>query len=253
MNALIVEDEDLAAERLQELIHVCDPDIQVMAILESIEETTSYLNKDHDHLDLIFMDIELADGKSFEIFRKTSCDIPVIFTTAYDQYAIDAFKVNSIDYLLKPIKKEELEAAINKYKKRENQSSGIITNKVLNQLLDQQKFKKRFPVHFGNKIQFVECEDIACFHAEGKICHLIRKTDGRKYLLDHTLEELTESLLNPANFFRINRQFIVNLKAIKELKVLNSNQIEVLLTVAIDASLIVSRSKTKDFKIWIND
>lgn len=255
MNVLIVEDESLAAERLEKLLKQYDPSINILYQIDTVNDAAVFMDSHRDKLDLVFLDIQLADGKSFEIFNKITYNKPVIFTTAYDQYALNAFKVNSIDYLLKPIKLEELEAALNKYKEvasGSNSSNMAIDSDLIKSILHSSKeFKQRFLVKYGNKIQFKNVEDAAFFSAEDKICHLHSYAPGKKYLIDHTLEELESQLLDPEKFFRINRQYILNIDSIKEVR--NDNQrLTVILKTGSDRILQVSKTKTSEFKAWLD-
>lgn len=253
MNVVIVEDEQLAVERLEQLIKDIDPGIQILSSIDTVKEAAVFLSNNYDKIDLVFLDIQLADGKSFEIFTKIEFNKPVIFTTAYDQFAIQAFKLNSIDYLLKPILSDELLAAINKLKELKAQQ---IENLPINQqvILDlingQSSYKKRFLVKMGTRIQYRNAEDISLFYAEDKICHL-HTYDNKKYLIDYTLETLENGLLDPKLFFRISRQAIVNINAIKEART-DYNRMEILLNIPLGHNLAVSRSRTKEFKDWLN-
>ncbi len=254
MNVLIVEDEPLAVERLIELIKSCDPYIQILSSIDTVSEAAVYMEKHEDILDLIFLDIQLADGKSFEIFNKISFSKPIIFTTAYDEYAIQAFKVNSIDYLLKPVKQEELEGALNKFNElsKNNNHSPTFDQNALTQLLTNTKnYKQRFLVKFGSKIQYKNSSEAAFFYAEDKICHLHTFNDGKKYLIDHTLEELQNQLLDPNKFFRISRQCIINIDAIREI-VSQSNRLQIISKAPAENTLWVSRSRISEFKEWLD-
>ncbi|QSE97982.1 LytR/AlgR family response regulator transcription factor [Fulvivirga lutea] len=255
MNVLIVEDEPLAAERLESLLQDYDSSIRILSVIDTVDEAAPFIDKHREDLDLVFLDIQLADGKSFEIFNKISYNKPVVFTTAYDEYAINAFKLNSIDYLLKPIKYEQLEAALNKYhelNKNSTSENPTLDAEFIKELLGSAKaFKKRFLVKYGSKIMFKNTTEAAVFSAEDKICHLHSYEAGRKYVIDHTLEELDTQLLNPEQFFRINRQYILNLDAIKELNT-KDQKLEIQLNFPFKEKLQVSRSKVSDFKSWID-
>lgn len=254
MNVLIVEDEQLAADRLSKLLLDIDPSIQILCHIDTVKEAAVFMESHADNLDLVFLDIQLADGKSFEIFTKINYSKPVIFTTAYDEYAIQAFKINSIDYLLKPVKEEELQTALIKFNElRKDSRSDLQLNKELvAQLISGKKeYKKRFLVKFGSRIQYVNTTDSALFFAEDKICHLHEKQSGKRFLIDHTLEELSTGLLDPSQFFRISRQAILNVDAVKELNTKN-NQLEVLLNIHCDHKLVVSRGRAKEFKEWLS-
>ncbi|HEY3402166.1 MAG TPA: LytTR family DNA-binding domain-containing protein [Ohtaekwangia sp.] len=251
MNVVIAEDETLAAERLEELIRTADPGINIIARYDSVQELIAYFR--HNSVDLLFMDIQLADGKSFEVFNKIELLTPVIFTTAYDQYALQAFKLHSIDYLLKPIQQHEVYAALKKFKLL-HASYTLNTNQwdVLKALakMPVQSYKQRFLVKSGNKLLYKHIGQVTCFFADGKLAYLAT-TDHRKFLIDHTLEEL-ELLLNPETFFRISRKVIVNRDAITEVKGSISSGMEVFLNPPVDFALSVSRDKITGFKKWLD-
>lgn len=255
MNVLIVEDEALAAERLEELVKQYNPDIHVLDCIDTVKDTVKFIQNHEHETDLILLDIQLADGKSFEIFDQVRFYTPVIFTTAYDEFTLNAFKLNSIDYLLKPIKYEELQAALQKFERlKENQGLPIIDKKLISNILRQSavSYKKRFLVKFGKRMQFKNVEDIAYLYAEDKICHIVEKITRKQYIVDHTLEELDDGLLDPQTFFRINRQFIINITAIREVKSYFNNRLEIILNMPCDEKLVVSRKKVRDFKNWMN-
>lgn len=257
MKVLIVEDEALASERLLELLNQYDHSIEVVSCLDSVEETVEILSS-HSAIDLLFLDIQLSDGTSFEIFKQMNVTHPVIFTTAYDQFALKAFKHNSIDYLLKPIDFVELTAAINKFKNLHwNSEKSLSSNPELVQHLLQgmnqaKNYKKRFIVKYGDHIQFKLTDDTGYFYAEGKTVYLVLKENNRKYIIDHTLEELESQLLNPDQFFRINRKFIINIEAIKEVNPYFNSRLKVHLIKGSENDLIVSRDRVHEFKQWLN-
>jgi DNA-binding LytR/AlgR family response regulator len=251
MTVVIAEDENLAAERLEELVLAFDPAIQIAGRFDSVQDLTTYFQ--HNTVDLLFMDIQLADGKGFEVFNKVDILTPVIFTTAYDQYALQAFKLYSVDYLLKPIQEHELYAALNKFKKlTASQTLNGTQWDVLKELakLPVRSFKQRFLVKSGNKLLYKQVSQIACFFADGKLAYLVT-TDSRKFLIDHTLEEL-ENMINPDSFFRISRKFIVHIDSVAEVKGSVSSGMEVLLHQKIEIPLSVSRDKIVDFKKWLD-
>jgi DNA-binding LytR/AlgR family response regulator len=253
MKVLIVEDEPLAAERLQHLLKTCEPDIEVVDLIDSVEDAVAFF-KNEKRADLLLLDIQLADGKSFEIFDKVKIDIPIIFTTAFDQYAIQAFKVHSIDYLLKPFQQGDLNNAIEKFRKISVPNSLTSEDLIeLKALLAKNKntYRERFIIKSGNKLQFKQTDDIAYFFADGKTAFLVSKKENRKYLIDHTLEEL-ENSLNPKSFFRISRKFIVGIESIAEVKGLISTRLEVKLNQPCEHELAVSRDRAQDFKNWLN-
>lgn len=255
MNVLIVEDEELAAERLEELVRQYSADIYVLERIDTVKDTVTFIQEREHEIDLILLDIQLADGKSFEIFDQVRFYTPVIFTTAYDEFTLNAFKLNSIDYLLKPIKYEALKAALEKFERlKENQRVPIIDKKLISTILreNSKTYKKRFLVKFGKRMQFKNAEEIAYLYAEDKICHIVEKVTCKQYIIDHTLEELDDGLLDPQAFFRINRQFIINIDTIREVKSYYNNRLEVILKIPCEEKLIVSRKKVKDFKNWLN-
>ena len=251
MNVMIVEDEALAVERLTSLLKDYDPSIQVASTTDSVSDTVKLLASEKN-IDLVFLDIQLADGKSFEVFEKVTSDLPVIFTTAYDEFALKAFKTHTIDYLLKPLQPEELAAALDKFKRlRKNVSRQF--RQSIHELLQQARdpYKHRLVLKSGNKLQFKSTDEVAYFFAEGKEAYLVTKKENRKHLIGYTLEEL-EDFLNPKNFFRISRKFIVPADAIAEVKGLVSTKLEVRLHQPSEHQLIVSRERCQEFKQWLD-
>ncbi len=251
MNVVIAEDESLAAERLEELILACDPSIRIAGRYDSVLDLVGYFR--NNSVDLLFMDIQLADGKGFEVFNKVEVTSPVIFTTAYDQYALQAFKLHSIDYLLKPIQQHELSSALKKFKML--RASQTLTGhhwEVLKELakIPVQSYKQRFLVKSGNKLLYKQSSQVACFYADGKIAYLVTR-DNRKFLVDHTLEEL-EHMLNPDEFFRISRKCILNIECVAEVKGSVSSGMEVIIPQKMEFTLSVSRDKILDFKKWLD-
>ena len=253
MKALIIEDEDLAAKRLAKLLMELEPDIEVSGPIDTIEGSVKHLQSGAQY-DLIFLDIQLADGKSFLIFDKVKIDVPVIFTTAYDQYAIRAFELNSIDYLLKPINTEKLRNAIDKFKKIKDFYSKSDVNKDLMEMVRslqvQTLFKSRFLVNKGDTLIPISTKDVAYFYAEDKVVFLTT-LENKKYLINYTLEEL-EQKLDPKQFFRVNRQFLSSLASIR--KVHNYFNYKLKLDLQPDSGIevIVSKARTSDFKLWMN-
>lgn len=250
MNVLIIEDEMLAAERLQMLLQQYDPAIRVAAILESIEEAVNWLNT-RPHPDLLLVDIHLSDGHSFEIFKKVSLQKPIIFTTAYDNYAIDAFQLFSIDYILKPVNATSLAMAINKYR---NLQQVFAFKEVTNwpeqlQQSIQNRYKERFLAKVGQRSFFVLASDVAYFEADNKIVSLVDR-EGNRYVINYTLEKL-EPLLDPKQFFRINRKLIVHCHAIEQVKPYFNNRLKLQLKMQKqEEEMIVSRDRVSEFKIW---
>ncbi|MDX5348651.1 MAG: LytTR family DNA-binding domain-containing protein, partial [Hymenobacteraceae bacterium] len=227
-----------------------DADVEILAVTDSIEASVNWL-QDNPAPDLIVSDIQLADGSSFEIFRETEVTTPVIFTTAFDEFAIEAFKVNSIDYLLKPIKREELSNSLIKYRKlRRVQAAPIDYTKLLEVLQPQPKsFQKRIVIRFGNSIKKVEIEDVAYFYTHEKVTFLC--TFGCKRLpVDYNLDQL-EEILDPSVFFRINRQFVVNIAAIDTMHAYSKSRVKIELNPECDLETIVSTERSSGFKHWL--
>jgi DNA-binding LytR/AlgR family response regulator len=253
MNVFLAEDEALAAERLVKMIGDYDPSIIIAQQSDSVSDVIAFL-KSGKPVDLMFLDIQLADGKSFEIFNALHTDVPIIFTTAYDQYALKAFKLHSIDYLLKPVQKEELAAAIDKFKRLQTKAALTSENiQSLKELIEPKSasFKQRIVVKAGNKLQFRQAEEVSYFFADGKEAYMVTQKENRKHLVGYTLEEL-EKLLNPDDFFRISRKFIVRADAIAEVKGTMTTRLEVKLSQSIEHSLTVSRERVSDFKKWLD-
>lgn len=252
MKVVIVEDEAHSADKLERMFLELEPNGQVLAKLESVKEATAWLEKNTP--DLLFLDIHLSDGNSFQIFEKIAVKAPVVFTTAYDQYAIRAFKVNSLDYLLKPIHRNDLMVALEKYHEWHQQtapSSNIDFQAVLEAVRGPQSdFKKRFMVHSGEKIRSVPVEEVAYFLSEGKFAFLVTQ-NGPQYLIDSSLDRIQLGL-NPAHFFRINRQFIVHIDAIANMVGYSKGRVKIELNPAANRESIVSVERSPDFKRWLN-
>ena len=249
MRVLIIEDEKPSARRLQRMLNSLN--IKAETLLHSVEESIAWFNE-NEHPDLIFLDIQLSDGLSFEIFESVDIKSAVIFTTAYDEYALQAFKLNSIDYLLKPIDEADLEKAISKYKERTpiKQSVTLDFNDIKNLLVNpiERSYKKRFSVKVGQHLKLINIEDIECFYSENKGTYAF--SDGRNYLLDTTLEQL-ESELEPQLFFRISRKFYVNINAIKDMIHYTNSRLQIKLNTFNEQDVIVARERVKDFKDWL--
>lgn len=254
MTTLIIEDEKPAARLLQRKLEKLD--IAVKTMLHSVEESVHWFSN-NDHPDLIFLDIQLSDGLSFEIFEKIDIKSAIIFTTAYDEYALKAFKLNSIDYLLKPIDEDDLEVAVTKFKTRLPKPSSETQNLQLDfeqirQMLSnpfEKVYKKRFTVKIGQHLKVITTEEIECFFSENKGTY-IHTYDNRNYLIDSTLEIL-EQELDKKDFFRVSRKFIVPLQAIKEIQVYTNSRLKVILPTYKEDEVIVSREKVQDFKTWL--
>lgn len=250
MTILIIEDETLAAEKLKNLLLEIDPSFEVLASLRSIESATEWLSQ-HTHPDLIVTDIQLLDGLSFEIFQQVKVNMPVIFTTAYDQYAIRAFEVNSIDYLLKPVQKEKLTASLQKLKSRDKSPAPIAYDEVLKLLRSSQpEYKSRFMVRIGQRIVAIPVEKIAYFFSESKLTYIVTD-DNRKYPFDLPLDEIDEQI-NPKSFFKINRQFIISFASIAEIHPYFKGRIKLKLNPDQPEEIIVSSERTPEFKKWLD-
>lgn len=252
MNVLIVEDEELAVERLEELILRYDPSIQILDRLDTVKDTICFLKNNQHQIDLLFLDIQLADGFSFDVFDHISTTKPIIFTTAYDQYSLKAFKLNSVDYLLKPVKYNELSGALDKYK---TVYPGQMVNiDELRALINKVNYpyKRRFMVKLGTRFHYKAIEEIAYFFADDKVVCLVEKGSHKKFLIDHTLEELEQQFLDPEEFFRINRKIIVRVDAISEIRAYSSQRLELHLKPRQEHPMIVSREKVTTFKKWLN-
>lgn len=250
MNIIIIEDEKPAARLLQRKVEKLG--LTITTLLHSVEESIQWF-QNNSHPDLIFLDIQLSDGLSFEIFENIDIKSAVIFTTAYDEYALRAFKLNSIDYLLKPIDEEDLETAVNKFKARNNAVPNIaldfeMIKKMLVNPIDR-TFKKRFTIKMGQQLKMITIEEVECFFSENKGTYLHTFTN-RNYLLDTTLEQL-ETELDPQSFYRVSRKFIIPIKAIKEIQLYSNSRLKVILPSYKEDEIIVSREKVADFKIWI--
>lgn len=250
MNVLIIEDEKPSARRLQRMLERLD--LSATTMLHSVEESISWFSN-NPHPDLIFLDIQLSDGLSFEIFDSIDVKSSIIFTTAFDEYALQAFKLNSIDYLLKPIDEEELETAVVKYQSLQPKSQNLQLNfddikKLLTNPVERE-YKKRFTTKIGQHIKMISVEDIECFYSENKgtYAHTI---EGRDFLLDTTLEQLEEEL-SPKTFFRISRKFYININAIKDIISYTNSRLQLKLNTYKEQDVIVARERVKDFKLWL--
>ncbi len=254
MMTIIIEDEKPAARLLQRKLEKLN--IQVDVMLHSVEEAIDWFSN-NEHPELIFLDIQLSDGLSFEIFDKVQIKSAVIFTTAYDEYALRAFKLNSIDYLLKPIDEDDLEVAVSKFKARlpkqetGSRDFGMDFEQIKKMLSNpfEKNYKKRFTVKIGQHLKVIATDEIECFFSENKGTYL-HTFDNRNYLIETTLE-LLEQELDSAAFYRVSRKFIVPLKAIKEIVVYSNSRLKVILPSYKEDEVIVSREKVSDFKNWI--
>lgn len=249
MKVVIVEDERLAAEKLERLLDQINSDINVLKVLESVEESINWFSE-NPVPDLIFMDIQLDDGISFEIFDAIKIKTPIIFITAYDEYAIRAFKVNSVDYLLKPIEQSALENALQKFTTiyAEKRSFEERVSQVFQQMTQQ--YKTRFFIKIGSKFQSVLVNDICCFFVEERSSFL-KSMAGKTYDLDYSLDQL-QKMVNPEQFYRINRNFLVNINCIDEIISYSSSRLKLKLKSETSGDLIVSRDKVSEFKHWMD-
>lgn len=255
MTTLIIEDEKPAARLLQRKLEKLN--IVVETMLHSVEESIDWFSN-NSHPDLIFLDIQLSDGLSFEIFEKIDIKSAIIFTTAYDEYALKAFKLNSIDYLLKPIDEEDLDIAVTKFKSRlpkldtENANLQLDFEQIRKMLSNpfEKEYKKRFTVKIGQQLKIIGIDEIECFFSENKGTYL-HTFDNRNYLIDSTLEIL-EQEVDMKDFFRVSRKFIVSLKAIKEIQVYTNSRLKVILPSYKEDEVVVSREKVQDFKNWLS-
>ena len=248
---LIIEDEEAAYGRLQKMIMVALPEANILPPVVSIRSAVEWFSTNPEP-HLIFLDVHLADGQSFEIFKHIHIKSPVIFTTAYDQYALEAFKVNSIDYLLKPIKKEELKRAIDKFSNLKGPGdSNINFDKLLAALQAKPAaFKERFVVRYGEHIKTIETSNVAYFYTENKANFLVTK-ENKRFAIDYNLDQL-EELLDPKKYFRINRQFIIGFHAITEMFTYSKSRVLIKLNPPSKLETIVSSERSAFFKSWLD-
>lgn len=259
MKVLIIEDEELAAIKLQKLLLSINEDAEIVGVADSIRASVHWL-QNNEQPDLILMDIELADGQSFEIFDKVEVKSTVIFTTSYDEFALKAFKVNSVDYLLKPIQKEDLQSALDKMGKfREIYGNKSFDNspvqnmdnliKELQLKLQPKEYRKRFLVKVGQKLVSIEIENIAYFYSDGRL-NFFKTKDHKKFVVDYTMDEL-EEMLDPQSYFRISRSFYVSIASIDQIHDYFGNRLMLSLKPDVDKEALVSREKVSDFKKWM--
>lgn len=249
MKVLIVEDETIAANKLERQLLQLDATISIENKIESVASTVKWLTE--NQVDLIFLDIHLSDGLSFGIFDDIEVKVPVIFTTAYDQYAIQAFKVNSVDYLLKPINKYDLERSLDKFKDYHSNEPAVDYKELMQAMKsDSLQYQKRFMVMVGERIMSISIDDVAYFFAEGKYVFIVDKA-GERYLVDFTLDKLVE-VLDPSIYFRVNRQVIIRIDAIKQMHSWFKRRVKIDLDPEFDKEVIVSSERVKDFKKWLN-
>ncbi len=249
MNILIIEDEILASKKLEILIAKLIPNYKIVGIAKSVQQAIKLISE--NNIDLGFFDIQIEDGLSFDIFDKTDINFPIIFTTAFNEYAVKAFKLNSIDYLLKPISEPELKNAINKYNKHWNTENKKLSPLLIDEIksLMQGNYKERFTIKTGNKLKIINTKDICYFFSQDKGTYA-KTIDNKDNLLDYTLENIFP-LLNNKHFFRISRKFIVNINHIKDIYSYSNSRLKVNLVVDNNDELIVSREKVRAFKEWL--
>ncbi len=243
---IIIEDEKPAARRLQRMLQ--KENIQAGVLLHSVNESIQWLSK-HPAPSLIFADIQLSDGLSFEIFEKIPVKSPVIFTTAYDQYAIKAFKLNSIDYLLKPIRQEELQQALSKYQTQKYNIPPDI-QQLIHDLQESSRYKTRFLVQYGHYLKSIQTPEISFFYSQDKTTYLVTQK-GEEFIIDNTLEQV-ENWLNPKDFFRVNRQYIIRHICINDIVTYSNSRLKIILKAPHKQEIIVARERVKNFKNWLN-
>lgn len=250
MKVIIIEDETPAANRLTKLLHSINDDIEVVKRLDSVASAVSCFQT-ASNVDLIFMDIQLADGLSFDIFTQVQVKTPVIFTTAFDQYTLKAFKVNSIDYLLKPIDEHELNLAVEKYRELYHKKNNDFSEKFMKlvQDINTTKYKERLLIKRGQQLSYIKTQEVAFCFADGKLCFAVDFSNN-KFLLESTLSQLEEQL-QPNKFYRINRHLLVNIDAVKKVHTWLGGRLKLELAPATTAETIVSRERVNGFKDWL--
>jgi DNA-binding LytR/AlgR family response regulator len=248
MNVIILEDETRAANYLERLIQKVAPEMKIIAKLETVRDAVPFLTS-HQEIDLIFSDVQLADGLSFEIFSQVQVKCPIIFTTAYDHYAIEAFNTNGIDYLLKPVEEERLKQAIEKTKLF---SSGLALDKLfsISNYSNIKTYKSRFMVKVGDKIKSIAIEEILVFYSLEKAT-FIHTTTNRDYCIDYSIDQL-ELLLDPAVYFKINRKYIVSIRACTNILAWTNSRLRLKIEGVTDDDIIVARERVQDFKEWLD-
>jgi len=251
LKVLLLEDEKAAARRLQQMLEQLRPGLQVLAVCETVQETLEWL-RDHPAPELVISDIQLADGTSFEVFARAQLKVPVIFITAYDTYMLQAFKVNSIDYILKPVDKEELQAALDKYDTFHR--ANILDVRLIHMLQQLprtgQVYRSRFLIRQGDRLFTVNTDVVRYLRADDKIV-LLHTTGPGKYIVDETMEELEQSL-DPALFFRLNRSYIAHVDAIRQIHAHFNGRLKIQLADCSDTDIFVSRQRSQEFKRWLN-
>lgn len=248
MRILIIEDEDQAAKRLRKIVSELVPGAEIPEVLQSVESAANWF-KSNPMPELAFMDIHLADGNSFQIFEKVKITCPVIFTTAYHDYALQAFKVNSIDYILKPFDKDDIQNALQKLQSLQGAAAPVIDYSAVLKTLQPTQYRERFVVKFGDTLKSVNTPDIAYFYTENK-ANFLCTNDNRRYPIDYNLDQV-EAVLNPRQFFRINRQFIIGHHAIDEMKAYTRARVIVTLKPASKLDTVVAVDRAQDFRAWL--
>ena len=252
MKVLIIEDESVAGQLLKNTIASIDPDIEVVDILDSVESSVQYLNT-KPSLDLIFLDIELGDGQTFDIFKKVQIDAPVIFVTAYQEHALKAFKLNSVDYLLKPVSKDELTASLLKYRRLHADQKQTLQQNIFSLLSNYKQedgaHKTRYLARNGTRLISIPAAEIAYFYTKDKLQYIKTQHNG-DYIIDKRLDDI-EAEVNPKLFFRLNRQFIVNYESIEKVHTWFSGKMKVQVKPAAYEEIIISRLKAAEFKKWL--
>jgi DNA-binding LytR/AlgR family response regulator len=248
MKVAILEDEPLAAEKLKRYLSKCDATIEVLTVLDSLETAIPWITDNNNKVDLYFMDVQLTDGLSFEVFGTVPINKPVIFTTAFDEFAIDAFKVNSIDYLLKPVTFTDLSKSLKKLKSLEKQFSKTDEIGTTIAKMAVKTYKDRFLIRIGNHLRSILTKDILAFYAEGRDVCLIT-SEGKEYPVEYTIESLKE-LLDPKEFFRVNRSYLVAIGSISDVVVYSNRRLKLSLGNQVSKEIVVSREKVADFKKW---
>jgi two-component system LytT family response regulator len=248
---LMLEDEEPAVKRLQKLLKEVEPDTEVTAVLDSIKKAKNWLQQ-NPAPDLILVDLHLADGNSLQLFKEIEIPSPLLFITAYDEYALQAFKLNSIDYLLKPVKREELFQAIKKFKLQKLKEQPAMNITKLLEAMQQpfaDKYKDRFVIRYGEHIKTIETKDTAYFYTEARVNFLVT-FEGKRYVIDYNLDQL-EQMLNPQLFFRINRQFIISLQSIDDMTAWTKARVLIKLKPLSKHETIVSTERSPEFKKWL--
>jgi DNA-binding LytR/AlgR family response regulator len=251
MRVLIVEDEPMAATRLQQLVLELEPSAQVLTRLDSVKQTVNWL-RSNETPDLILLDIQLADGIGFQVFDEVAVQCPIIFTTAYNEYALRAFKVNSIDYILKPIDKDELKQALEKFKRLTKPASQPNLMESIANAMEMltKKYKTRFVVKVGEHLRSIETSEILFFYSQDKTT-FAQTNDGRKHILDYTMEQV-EEMMDPAKFFRINRKYMVTTNSIQDMINYTNSRLRLVLKTSDDKEIIVARERVQEFKSWLD-